>query len=71
MFNTVVDEFGSGPKFNNSALVLPSDFHINSKTYKDKTAYIDLQPSFNKLSPSDRIFMYWSYGVHTYRYEFY
>ena len=55
MFNTVVDEFGSGPKFNNSSLVLPSDFHINSKTYKDKTAYIDLQPSFNKLSPSDRI----------------
>ena len=28
MFNTVVDEFGSGPKFNNSALVLPSDFHM-------------------------------------------
>lgn len=55
MFNTVVDEFGSGPKFNNSALVLPSDFHINSKTYKDKIAYIDLQPSFDKLSPSDRI----------------
>ena len=34
MFNTVVDEFGSGPKFNNSALVLPSDFHINSKPIK-------------------------------------
>lgn len=55
MFNTVVDEFGSGPKFNNSSLILPSEFHINSKSYKNKTAYIDLESDFNNLSSGDKM----------------
>ncbi|MGN1319206.1 MAG: hypothetical protein ACI4VF_09340, partial [Lachnospirales bacterium] len=31
MFNTVVDEFASGPSSTNQKLILPSDFKIKSK----------------------------------------
>lgn len=55
MFNTVVDEFASGPSSTNSKLILPSEFKIQKKSYSKKTAYIDLEKSFNNLKSTDQI----------------
>lgn len=55
MFNTVIDEFASGPSSTNQKLTLPAEFKINSKKYKNKIAYIDLEESFNKMKNTDRI----------------
>jgi hypothetical protein len=55
MFNTVVDEFTSGPSSTNQKLALPSEFKIKSKKFNKKTAYIDLESSFNNLKNTDQI----------------
>ncbi len=55
MFNTVVDEFASGPSSTNQRLVLPAEFKIKSRVYSGKTAIIDLENTFNDMSTTDRI----------------
>lgn len=55
MFNTVVDEFASGPKNSNQGLILPSDFKIIDKRHKDNTAYINLSESYNSLAPNYKV----------------
>ncbi len=55
MFNTVVDEFASGPKNSNQGLMLPPKFKITDKRHKDNTAYIDLAGSYNSLEPNLKV----------------
>lgn len=55
MFNTVVDEFSSGPSSTNQKLSLPSDFKIKSRRCSNKTAFIDLESSFNSLKNTDQV----------------
>lgn len=55
MFNTVVDEFASGPSSTNQKLLLPPEFKIRSKKYSGKTAYIDLDKNFNIMKNTDQI----------------
>ncbi len=55
MFNTVVNEFASGPSSTNQKLILPAEFKIKSKRFSDKTAYIDLEKNFNMMKNTDRI----------------
>lgn len=55
MFNTVVEEYFSGSKNTNLSLVLPKEFKVKNKSYKDKTAYIDLAGSYNDMTSDLRI----------------
>ncbi len=55
MFNTVVDEFASGPKNSNQGLILPPEFKIIDKRHKDNTAYIDLAEGYDSLAPNLKV----------------
>lgn len=49
MFNTVVEEYFAGSKNANLSLVLPKEFKVKNKSYKNRTAYIDLVGSYNEM----------------------
>ncbi|MEI3163501.1 MAG: GerMN domain-containing protein [Lachnospirales bacterium] len=49
MFNTVVEEYFAGSKNTNLSLVLPKEFKVKNKSYKDRTAYIDLMSDYNEM----------------------
>lgn len=55
MFNSVVDEYASGPKNSNSGLILPPEIKIIDKMYMDSTAYIDLGGGYNTLAPNLKV----------------
>lgn len=55
MFNTVVDEFAKGPSLSAQELILPPEFKIKSRRYSNKTAYIDLEKSFDNLDNTNKI----------------
>ncbi len=55
MFNSVVDEYASGPKNSNSGLTLPPEIKIIDKMYIDNTAYINLGGGYNTLAPNLKV----------------
>ncbi len=55
MFNSIVDEYASGPKNSNSGLILPPEIKIADKRYMDSTAYIDLGEGYNSLAPNLKV----------------
>ncbi len=55
MFNSIVDEYASGPKNSNSELILPPEIKIADKRYMDNTAYINLGEGYNSLAPNLKV----------------